>query len=40
MAWGLPLGGAAVTYLIVYALLLPAILGDPAFIDYVRSATP
>ncbi len=40
VAWWLPLVGAAVTYLIVYALLLPAILGDPAFIDYVRSATP
>jgi energy-converting hydrogenase Eha subunit C len=37
LTWWVPLVGAVVTYAIVYALLVPAIIGDPAFMDYVRS---
>lgn len=40
IAWWVPLAGAAGSYLVVYALLVPAILGDPAFIQYVGSSTP
>lgn len=35
LSWWLPILGAAVTFAIVYALLVPALLGDPAFLDYV-----
>lgn len=40
LGWWVPLVGAAVTYIVVYALLIPPILGDPAFVEYVRSTAP
>lgn len=40
ITWWVPLVGAVVSYAVVYALLAPAILGDAAFIEYLRSSTP
>lgn len=37
ITWWVPLVGAAATYLVVWALMIPPIVGDPAFIDYVTS---
>lgn len=39
ITWWVPLVGAVVSYAVVYALVAPAILGDPAFLDYVTSTT-
>ena len=37
LAWWIPLVGAVVTYVLVYACLAVPLLGDPAFIQYATS---